>query len=140
MTAIPRPKNQCLPDIKLFLALQIMTVPLVMMIFRWIEPRIVAAVLAGAWFCVSSGFIVFRSFCWPHKWKSPVFWTSLFFSAGIAFPMLTVRAFNWAAPFDQLSVWGIPGPLFHRASNLIFLVMVGATIWEFRKQRKLKGK
>jgi hypothetical protein len=123
-------------DLLIFLILQLITLPLVISIFKFLEPRILAALAAGSWFCVSSSFMVYRSYKWPKFWSAPVFIVSIIFCIGISFPMLLVRAFHWTQPFDEISIWGLPGPVFHRLSNSVFLALIVATVLEIVRNRK----
>lgn len=137
-----KPPNQSISgpkisEVKVFLVLQVLTVPLVIMLFQLIEPRILAAMLAGLWFCVTSSFMAYRSARWKDFWKRPVFILSVVFSVGVSYPMLLVRALNWSKDFSELSIWGIPGPLFHKLSNYVFLALFVMTFRQFLKLRSL---
>lgn len=129
MTEAQSPRQRLTRELNLFIVLQILTVPLVVLIFRTIEPRPLAASLAGLWFCGLSSFLVIRSFRRSSGHLRALFAVSAFFALGIAYPMLVVRAWNWAVPFDQVWIWGVPGPVVHRLSNGIFLLLFGLTVW-----------
>ena len=38
------------------------------------------------------------------------------------------RDLNWDLAFDEISIWGLAGPLFHKLSNYFFFLMVLTTI------------
>jgi hypothetical protein len=126
--------------IQFILFLQAITVPLVIALFRFVEERSVAASVAGLWFCFIGTYIVITSSKWPPRWRSPVLVISAIFTFVVAYPMLVVRSMNWAIPMSEVRIWGIPGDVFHHLSNIVYLAMVVATVWELRKVTKKPSK
>lgn len=122
-----RPKNYIA-----FLALQVLTVPLVISIFKVIEPRNVAATLAGSLF-VGLGFYIYKTSIRSRSSLSLYFsFLHLFI---FALPMLVRRIFYWNSSFEDIVIFGIPGPYFHRASEVFFVMLVLATLIDLVRSR-----
>lgn len=117
-------------QIKIALAIQAVTVPFVILVFRLIEYRVLAASLAGGWFCLTGLIMMYLSARWPPKFRSPAFLLTTFFTLIVAFPMLVIRSLNWELPMNEIRIWGIRGDVFHGFSNISFLAMVAATFWQ----------
>lgn len=123
-------------SIKLVLTIQAVTVPFVILVFRLIEYRVLAASLAGGWFCLSGLLMMYLSSKWQPKFRSLAFIVTSFFTLIVAFPMLVIRSLNWELPMSGIRIWGIPGDTFHHFSNIAFLAMVAATFWQYHGTAK----
>ena len=122
-----------------YLAAEIIVILLVMLSFRWIEDRQVAATFAGALF------VILPLGMWTlelrHREPQRRLWLAslLQFWIFFALPIMGLRVFNWGVPFDQLSLFGIPGPFLHQWSSKSYMVMVGFTAWEAWKSFRSKA-
>lgn len=112
----------------------------VMLLFRLMPDRQVAATLAGI------GFVL-----WPVLFlvseylRRPALNTSHIIVLGVfllfcALPILLLRVLNWGVPFDQLSFMGIPGPVIHKASNYIYILMLVSAIYHYVRTRRQAAK
>ena len=129
-----------LQDLRLFLLLEILTVPAVILIFRLIEPRILAAGLAGSVFILLGSFFLFRMWKWPYKWVSPTFWMSGIHLVVVALPMLVVRMSYFQLAMGDIRIFGIPGPEFHKISERVYGFLIFATIFDVLRVRRENGK
>lgn len=127
----------------LYLVLSILTVPIVILIFKNIQPKNQAAIFAGSTFLSLSLFVIFFEFA-INKTKiifSISFWGAFLFMMIFSIPMLLTRLMNYHIAFENLEILLMPAPVFHKASNTGFLVMMGLFfinwILEFKKKKAL---
>lgn len=115
-------------------------VPVVLLLFKLIEDRSLAAVLAGV------GFIV-----WPllflvleFKFRSFTLYSKIHrvgclqFLILFAIPLFAVRILNWGVPFSELSLAGVRASTIHQYSNgsyLIMIIMVAMSSYEDLKKK-----
>lgn len=116
-----------------------LTIPLVILCFRLIPDRKIAATVAGVLF-VSGPLLM----AWMHL-KLPwlgradwLWWAALAqFFLVFAVPILGVRLLFWETPFEEIRIFGQPGPLWHRLANTSYLVMaigvLASDLWRWRQ-------
>lgn len=119
-----------------YLLIQIAVIISVVIIFKVIPDRAIAATVAGILFVVMPlGLMVdhyrrrrgaFRA------WYIGVLQFWLLF----ALTILGVRLLNWGVEFDKLSVFGVPAPLLHQWSSKSYMVMMLVTAWHWYRSRK----
>lgn len=126
----------------LYFVLSVITVPIVILIFKNIQPKNQAAVFAGSTFLSLSLFVIFFEFA-INKTKiifSISFWGAFLFMMIFSIPMLLTRIMNYHIAFENLEILLMPAPVFHKASNTGFLVMMGLFFinWllEFKKKKR----
>lgn len=125
------------------LIVEIITVPIVVLIFRNIESRSLAGIIAGSVFILSAGWIfykILRSAVW-YRWITPYVLAIHFF--GVSLPLFLTRAFNFEITADQLNVWGFPLPQVHALSEKVYLALIIVTARDLiqcylRKRQTLK--
>ena len=122
----------------LFIA-EIFVVIAVGFVFRLVEPRIVAAFIAGSLF-VSLGFSIVILGLWNRSFlKRPTFIVGCMHLFAIALPLLVTRALTTHLEFSEVRVLGLPGPVFHQLSTWVYLALMIATIidlFHYRKNKK----
>lgn len=119
-----------------FFALQILVIIAVTLVFKIIEDRKIASIIASLCFIGSSLYYVIIEYK-DGVWKySSVFISSILFLMAVALPMLISRILQWDVEFSQVVVLGIPGPLFHRISNGFYIAMMLTTLWSLFQNRK----
>lgn len=114
---------------------------MVMALFRYIDDRRTASVVAGAGFVIWPLFFLIAE---RRRDGSPLHMAVLIlFLAASALPILLLRLMNWDASFESLSLLGIPAPALHRASNFLYLLLLlsalGHWLKEVRRRRNDKG-
>ena len=112
-------------DLLIFLLLEILTVPTVIFIFKFVSPRNVAALLAGSVFVTLGAYILKIS--WPYR-KSIILYAIGLHLFGFALPMLLMRLINWSSDFEKIKIFGLAGPQFHRVSEIFFTVLIFCTL------------
>src|SRR4051812_5091757 len=97
--------------------------------FKLIADRGVAAVLAGTCFVVL-GFVIFGIGLKDGSFrKTFTFWLGCIHLFVISLPMLVSRILTWGTDFHTVNIFGVvPGPVFHRYSEMFYLVLVIGTV------------
>lgn len=129
----------------LFLIAELLVIALVPAIFRWIEPRLVAGMVAGSVF-VALGLLIFISgLLRPEVRRSYSFVMGCVHLFVVALPMVTIRLLNSQSAFEDVRIWGLSGPVFHKLSTWVFMILLLATavdiyrIWAKRKMETTKS-
>jgi hypothetical protein len=91
----------------------------VMMAFRMIPEKQVAAVCAGAMFLIFPSIILFLEAKQKRRTSLTCISIYLFFLI-FAVPMLGTRIWFWGQDFSTLHIWGLSAPKFHSFSNFGF--------------------
>ena len=123
-------------ELALFLVLEVIAVVLAALVFKLIESRLLAGMIAGAYFVNSGLYMLWRIMQWPRRWRSLTLYPLLVHVFLISLPLVVVRALNMNMAFEDITVWGIPGPVFHKFSTTIFSIVVLATIVDLNRSRK----
>jgi hypothetical protein len=117
-----------LRDLIIFLGLEIFAIVWAGTMFTVLPSKLMAGALAGGYFVVSGIAMLAMANHWPLKWKS-LTWYMLFIHVfAISIPMLMSRFAQMALTFDDVRVFGIPGPVFHHISSGVFSVLMAATV------------
>jgi len=110
----------------------------VMLIFKLIQDRQTAALVAGSLFLLSPMIALTLEWRANQSWRSIAAAGAILFFVGAAVPIFGLRIANWGEPFDQLSLFGISGQVWHKASNGLFLLMLVGQAWGSFQQKKKK--
>lgn len=119
---------------------EVIVILLVMVIFKVIPDRQIAATMAGVLFVgLPVGMMAVEYRCrglQQMSWFVAVlqFWTVF------AIPILGLRLMNWGIPFENLSFLGISGPALHQWSSKSYTVMMLWTLWGHWKTRQKRKK
>ena len=113
-----------------FLGLEILVIGLVILIFRTIERRLIAGLVAGSIFIILGLIVLSPGFKSAAFRRTPTFvmaWVHLLFSA---LPLFISRLCNWNADFKDVRVMGLNGPHFHTVSTGIYFLLMAATAFD----------
>lgn len=114
-------------DLILFLVLDVLAIITVMVGFRNAPSYAFAITLANATFVSLGLFVLYRVWKWADRKKSCTFYMAhLQFLVGVL--PLTIARLIYMKPSSLPSVLGIPGPVFHRISEVLFMIYVLATL------------
>ena len=119
----------------LLFLVEAIVVGLVIAIFRLIENRIVAGGVAGTVFVLLGLLIVILVWKKGGRWKALSLYAGGVHLFGVALPLLITRMMNTSMPFDAMFVWGLPGPVFHKMSNYVYLVMMATTVVDWARAK-----
>jgi len=110
------------------LAIEVLTVPIVIALFKFIEPKKLAALNAAVLF-VSTGLVILYLvrkiadyFSYATYWMINV---QLFV---FTIPMFLARAFFWEKDFAVIKIFFFTGPEFHKIAEKAYLFLLIATV------------
>jgi hypothetical protein len=115
-------------QLNLFLALELFAVIWAGFVFSVLQSRLLAGALAGGYFVLSGLFMVGVALKWPKKWRSFLWYPLLIHVFVISIPMVGSRFWQWSQGFDQVQIFGLPGPIFHRLSTIVFGSLLLGTV------------
>ena len=114
-------------DLFLFLGLQILAIAIAGLSFKIFESRLLAGAVAGGYFVLSGLFMVWRASHWADKWRSTAWYPLLTHVFLISIPMVISRFLQATQDFEEVRIFGLAGPQFHRLSTTIFMILVAGT-------------
>ena len=117
---------------------ELVVIGLVVGAFKLIPERLVAGAVAGTIFVLLGLFIV-RSGWKDRTKRTASFWMGCVHLFGSSLPLMITRLLNSSGSFEQVDVLGLPGPVFHRVSTTIYLVMMAATVWDLVRAGKAQA-
>lgn len=126
-------------DLWIFLGLQLAAALLALASFRFIEVRWQAAMLAGSGFVALGVWMVLRTLRWPDRFKFFSFYLGRVHLWLFSLPMLLVRIRYLGHDFSDVHFLGIPGPQFHRWSEMAYLLLVAGTVIDLLRTRNQKS-
>lgn len=124
-------------DLIVFLVLELVAVAWAALVFQIFESRLVAGLAAGTYFVGSGAYILWRLWHWPNRLRSFTLYPALVHVFVISIPMMVVRFAQTQAAFEDILIWGLPGPVFHRLSTTVFLVLIIATATDLGRSWKI---
>jgi hypothetical protein len=104
-------------------------------VFRFVEPRLTAAFIAGSMFVLLGITIVTYGLMNRKFIKTPTFALGCIHLFGIALPLLVTRMIYSDRGFADVNVWGMPGPVFHKLSTWIYMGLMLATVFDLYRER-----
>ncbi len=120
--------------LKNLLIFEILIVAAVPFIFKYIEPKRIAALGAGSLFVILGISVLYGSL--KYKALRKTFFTvagclHLFL---VSVPMLAARIYFFDTDFDHIQIMGLDAPDFHKYSEYVYIALLCATIYQFVKQ------
>lgn len=104
--------------------------------FRFLPSRVVAAVIAGTDFVVLGAVIFFIGLRDARFRKTLTFWLGTIHLFVIALPMMISRVLTFGTDFHDVKIFGlIPGPIYHHASEMFYLLLVVGTVIDRTRER-----
>jgi len=107
-------------------------------VFALLESRFLAAMIAGGGFLIVGVYLVALVWADQKPWRWLSFYTSHIHLLVISIPMILVRVLNPEAEFEELTVLGMPGPVFHEYSTLFYQVLLACTVIDVARFYYLK--
>ncbi|MES2964926.1 MAG: hypothetical protein V4760_13630 [Bdellovibrionota bacterium] len=110
---------------------ELIVIGAVVLVFKLVSERLVAGAVAGTFF-VALG-IWIASSGWSDRGfrRTPTFIVALVHLFASALPLMITRFMNSASVFDDVRVLGLPGPVFHRVSTAVYLLLMAATVFDW---------
>lgn len=107
-----------------YLSLEAFVILMVLLSFRVIPDKKMAALVASGLFLVSTGLILYWETRFADFKKRPSFWGAAVFLAFSVLPIIALRLIYWDLPFDEIRVGPWTGADLHRTSNYFFMGMM----------------
>lgn len=134
-------------ELILFLSLQILAIVVAGLSFKIFDSRLLAGFVAGGYFVTSGLFMVWRASHWTDRWLSCAWYPLLTHVFLISIPMVVSRFMQATQDFEEVRIFGLAGPQFHRLSTTIFIILVAGTVidliriwWRTRSRVRLNQK
>ena len=115
-------------DLSLFLILQLLAIAVAGLSFALIQSRLLAGGIAGFYFLFSGLYMTVKVWRWKDKWQTTMFYPLLVHVFVISLPMIVTRFLNMGTGFTRVRILGLPGPVFHQMSSLVFVILLVATL------------
>jgi hypothetical protein len=120
-----------------FLILEVLAIVWAGLVFNIFESKLVAGLMAGAYFVGFGLYVLWRILRWPNRWQSFTLYPLLVHLFVISIPMMIMRFAQTQLAFEDVQIWGLPGPVFHRLSTTVFLVLMIATAIDLGRSWKI---
>jgi hypothetical protein len=117
-----------LRDLIIFLGIELFAIVFAIAMFKLLPSKYLAGSLAGVYFVISGIIMLAMANHWPHKWRSLTWYVLFIHVFVISLPMLMSRFAQMALSFEDVRVFGIPGPVFHEISTTVFSILIGSTV------------
>lgn len=126
------------PYLQYFL-LQLLTLPVILLIFREMGDRKIASVFATSVFLLLCGSLFFREFQ-RVRFRSWLFWgPGLIFFFFFVLPILLMRWIYWELEFSEIYWGGVSAQKIHQFSSRIFsgwMLCCLIEAWRFKRAKK----
>lgn len=123
-------------ELVLFLGLELLAIVVAGLSFSLIESRLIAGAVAGSYFVTFGLYMVLRTARYSGKWRLFYWYPLVIHVFVISIPMVITRFMNSDRAFEEVKIWGLEGPVFHRLSTFVFsLLIIGTLIDIFRAWR-----
>ena len=108
--------------------LQVVTVPAVIALFKFIPEKRYAAVVAGVLFIALGAYILFQLWKSQLRWRSLTWWLCWIHVCFSSIPLVIVRLYYFEKDFTQIAVFSVPGHVFHYYSQILYVAVLVATL------------
>ena len=122
---------------RLFLFLELVVVLLIIGIFKFIEDRPIAGLIAGSVFLISTLLVIGIEW-WAIRKMTWALGGALLFLLGAVIPIFILRLSSWGIPFDEASLLGVSGGVWHKASNYLYLLMLAGIFISLQRARLIR--
>jgi hypothetical protein len=125
------------------LLLHAITIPSVVVIFKFIEEKKIAGALAAGLFILSAMYILLTIRKIPDYYAKWTYWFISIQLTLIALPMFLARLIFWTTPFNEIHFIFFSGADFHKFSEKVYLLLIASTFvdltYQIYKIKKGKG-
>ena len=125
--------------LNLLLVFEIIAMFFAGIVFSLIRPKMLAALFAGGLFVVLGLAIVGVGLWRTDLRRTLMFPVGLVHLFLISIPMLGLRIYHYGIEFSEIHIWGLPGPIFHHVSEVIYLILMISTLVDRLRENKKAG-
>jgi hypothetical protein len=115
-------------DLTVFLGLEVVAIAWAASVFKIFDSRLLAGLMAGLYFVGSGIFMLWRIWRWPDWKRSLTLYPLAVHVFVVSIPMMAVRFAQTQSAFEDILIWGMPGPVFHRLSTTVFMTLIACTV------------
>lgn len=115
-------------DLVVFFILEIFAIIWAGALFSVLSSRMLAGGLAGGYFVVSGLFMLWKIRSWSAPWSALTTYVLIAHVFLISIPMLVTRWIQSSEEFSEVRIFGLPGPMFHQLSTLVFTLLIVCTV------------
>lgn len=109
---------------RIYMLIHALIAVIVILLFKMIEERKVAALMAGSLFIVGPAYVLWKESKMGFALKRTSWWSSLVFLCISSLPIFLLRVIYWNEAFENIQVMGLSGPRMHSMSSYLFIVML----------------
>jgi len=120
------------------LIVQILTIPMIVFLFKILQNNKVSGLIAGSVFFALSLFFLQRLFYRTKYLKTFSFYGIIFHLVFAVIPLMLVRLVYINEDFSNLTVFGLQAQSFHKISESIYMIMVLCTLLDLVRVLILK--
>lgn len=122
-------------DLLIFFGIEVFAIIWAGTLFTFLPSKLLAGALAGAYFIFSGLYMLAKANHWPAKWKS-ITWYVLFVHVFvISIPMVLTRFVHMTMDFGDVTILGMPGPVFHGVSSGVFFLLMLGTVTDWLRAK-----
>jgi hypothetical protein len=121
------------------LFLELLTLPIVIFIFKWAPSPKIGGILAGSFFVLNSTILLALSKLYQEHFKtlSYTFYAVMLFLTVSVLPILIIRLWNWEMDFHSITLFaGVKAQVLHKISEKVFLMVIIATAIDYYRAYK----
>lgn len=124
----------------LFLGLELLAIVWAGAVFSLFESKLLAGAMAGTYFAGFGLFMLWHLVKAPHTRKYLSLYPLVLHVFVISLPMMAFRLYQYQSAFEDVKIWGLEGPVFHRLSTTIFSVLIATTIVDLIRSKKASAR
>ncbi len=127
-------------DFALFLILQLIAIAWAGAVFRIFDSRLLAGAMAGTYFTGFGLFMLYKLMRAPNTKRYLSLYPLLIHVFGVSLPMMAFRFLQYQSAFEDVRIWGLEGPVFHRLSTTVFTILIAATVFDLSRSKTASAK
>ena len=124
-------------DLLIFFGLEVFAIAWAGTLFSFLPSKLLAGALAGGYFVFSGIYMLAKANLWTHKWKSFTWYLLFVHVFVISLPMVITRFAHMTMDFGDVTILGMPGPVFHGVSSGVFFALMLATVTDWLRAKRL---
>lgn len=127
-------------DFAVFLVLELVAIVWAGLVFRIFDSRLLAGAMAGSYFSGFGLYMLYRLIRAPNTKKYLSLYPLLIHVFVISLPMMAFRFYQYQSNFEEVRIWGLEGPVFHRLSTTVFSILIVLTIVDLIRSKTASAK
>lgn len=119
-----------------FLFMEVFFAIFAVIIFKTIQIKWQAAIVAGLGFVILGAWMVLKTLRWEGRFKYFSFYFCRLFLWLFALPLFLIRLRFLSQDFQNVRFFSLTGPEFHKWSEVFYLILILGTIMDFFIEKK----